>query len=62
VACIIFYQHLMLTEYAGRSFLGMAVYCCKRNEVWTFRVDRILEIKNGKVERQPRPAGTPGRA
>ena len=36
-----------MMEYAGRSFLGMAAYCCKRNEVRTFRVDRILEIKNG---------------
>jgi DNA polymerase III epsilon subunit-like protein len=36
----------------------MAVYCCKRNEVWTFRVDRILEIKNGDVVYEVEGYGT----
>jgi len=34
-------------EYRDRSFLGMTAFCLNRNEVRTFRVDRIIEIKNG---------------
>ena len=36
-----------MMEYSGRGFLGMRAYCYKRNEARTFRVDRILEIKDG---------------
>ncbi len=34
-------------EYRDRSFIGMTAYCLKRKEVRTFRIDRIIEIKNG---------------
>ncbi len=58
-------------EYSGRSFLGMVAYCFKRNELRTFRVDRILEIKNGDTvyevegyggerKRATRPTGIAG--
>ncbi len=32
-------------EYRGREFIGMKAFCLMRNETRTFRVDRILEIK-----------------
>ena len=32
-------------EYGGKKYLGMRAFCLKRNEQRTFRVDRILEIK-----------------
>jgi ATP-dependent exoDNAse (exonuclease V) alpha subunit len=31
-------------EYQGKKYLGMRAFCLKRNEVRTFRIDRILEI------------------
>jgi len=37
-------------EYLGKSFLGLAAFCTTRQAERTFRVDRILEIK------QPAPA------
>jgi ATP-dependent DNA helicase PIF1 len=33
-------------EYRGKKYLGMRAFCLKRNEERTFRVDRILEIKD----------------
>lgn len=36
-----------MMEYSGRGFLGIRAYCYTRNEMRTFRVDRILEIKDG---------------
>jgi ATP-dependent DNA helicase PIF1 len=32
-------------EYRDKTYLGMRAFCLKRNEMRTFRVDRILEIK-----------------
>ncbi|RLC62523.1 MAG: AAA family ATPase, partial [Chloroflexi bacterium] len=32
-------------EYQGRKYVGMRAFCLKRNEERTFRIDRILEIK-----------------
>lgn len=32
-------------EYRGKKYLGMQAFCMKRNEERTFRIDRILEIK-----------------
>jgi len=32
-------------EYRGKNYLGMRAFCLKRNEERTFRVDRILDIK-----------------
>lgn len=32
-------------EYQGKKYLGVRAFCRKRNEERTFRVDRILEIK-----------------
>ncbi len=32
-------------EYQGKAFLGMRAFCMKRNAERTFRVDRILELK-----------------
>lgn len=32
-------------EYRGKKYLGMRAFCLKRNEERTFRVDRILEIR-----------------
>jgi ATP-dependent DNA helicase PIF1 len=46
-------------EYSGKKFLGMSAFCLKRNQMRTFRVDRILEIKKGdtvfQVECDQRP-------
>lgn len=36
-------------EYAGKKFIGMSALDSKRQEERTFRVDRILEIKQSKV-------------
>ncbi len=54
-----------MLEYSGKSFLGMVAYCFKRKDHRTFRVDRILEIKNGdsvyeakKNESIPKPKST----
>ncbi len=33
-------------EYRGKRYLGMRAFCTQRNEERTFRVDRILEIKD----------------
>ncbi len=33
-------------EYRGKIYLGMRAFCAQRNEERTFRVDRILEIKD----------------
>jgi len=33
-------------EYRGKRYLGMRAFCAQRNEERTFRVDRILEIKD----------------
>ena len=35
-----------MMNYSGRRYLGMRAYCCMRNEVRNFRVDRILQIKS----------------
>ena len=32
-------------EYQGKSYLGVRAFCLKRNEERTFRVDRILEVR-----------------
>jgi hypothetical protein len=32
-------------EYGGKKYLGMLAFCLKRNEERTFRIDRILDIK-----------------
>jgi len=32
-------------EYEGRKYLGLRAFCKKRNEERTFRIDRILEIR-----------------
>ncbi|MBP1707029.1 MAG: helicase [Chloroflexi bacterium] len=32
-------------EYQGKTYLGLRAFCLKRNEDRTFRVDRILDIK-----------------
>jgi len=32
-------------EYRGKKYLGMRAFCLKRNEGRTFRIDRILDIK-----------------
>ena len=36
-----------MMNYRGRNFLGMSAYCCLREGVRTFRVDRILQIRGG---------------
>lgn len=51
-----------IMEYSGRSFLGMAAYCFKRNERRTFRVDRILEIKHGDTVCQVKSSKTAGKS
>jgi predicted DNA-binding transcriptional regulator YafY len=33
-----------MMEYMGRTFEGVRAYCHKREEVRTFRIDRMLEI------------------
>ncbi|MCD6450661.1 MAG: AAA family ATPase [Thermotogaceae bacterium] len=33
-------------DYNGKEFIGVRAFCYKRNEDRTFRVDRILEIRN----------------
>ena len=32
-------------EYRGKKYLGMRAFCLKRNDERTFRIDRILDIK-----------------
>ena len=32
-------------EYHGKKYLGMRAFCTKRNDDRTFRIDRILDIK-----------------
>jgi predicted DNA-binding transcriptional regulator YafY len=32
-------------EYHGKKYIGMQAFCLKRNEERTFRIDRILEIR-----------------
>ncbi len=34
-----------MMNYSGRRYLGLRAYCCMRNEMRHFRVDRILQIK-----------------
>jgi hypothetical protein len=36
-------------EYLGKTYLGVEAYCFKRKEIRSFRVDRILEIKESKT-------------
>ncbi|MGM0653465.1 MAG: exonuclease domain-containing protein [Bacillota bacterium] len=38
-----------MMNYCGRRYLGMRAYCCMRNEVRNFRVDRILQIKGKDI-------------
>ncbi len=58
-------------NYRGRSFLGMSAYCCQREEVRNFRVDRILQVKSGgtvcedegfgrEVKKSAQPTGIAG--
>ncbi len=60
-----------MMNYSGRRYLGLRAYCCMRNEVRNFRVDRILQIKNKdkiikvdgcevKRERSYKPTGLAG--
>ncbi len=35
-------------EYRGKKYLGMQAFCLKRNGERVFRIDRILEIREGK--------------
>jgi ATP-dependent DNA helicase PIF1 len=35
-------------EYRGKKYLGMRAFCMKRNEDRVFRIDRILEIREGR--------------
>jgi ATP-dependent DNA helicase PIF1 len=37
-------------EYQGKKFVGMKAFCLKRNEERAFRIDRILEIKEARLE------------
>ncbi len=39
-------------EYMGKSFLGLAAYCMKRKEDRNFRIDRMLEIKQVRKEKE----------
>jgi ATP-dependent DNA helicase PIF1 len=36
-----------MLKYSGKSYLGVNAFCCMRQEVRNFRVDRILEIRSG---------------
>jgi len=36
-----------MMNYRGRNFLGLSAYCCLREELRTFRVDRILQVRDG---------------
>ena len=37
-------ESIAMMEYMGRTFEGVRAYCTKREEVRTFRIDRMLEI------------------
>jgi ATP-dependent exoDNAse (exonuclease V) alpha subunit len=37
-------ESIAMMEYKGRTFEGVRAYCYKREEVRTFRIDRMLEI------------------
>ncbi len=60
-----------MMNYSGRRYLGMRAFCCMRNEIRNFRVDRILQIKSKdtviqaqdygvKRERSYKPKGIAG--
>jgi ATP-dependent DNA helicase PIF1 len=46
-------RHLGEMEYSAKTFLGLRAFCLNRNEERTFRVDRILEIKETSGENPP---------
>jgi len=48
--------------YQGKTYTGLRAYCYKRNDYRTFRIERILEIKeaNIKLGMKPRPSNNIG--
>jgi len=36
--------------FAGKSYLGVIAFCLMRNELRTFRVDRMLEIEEVQLK------------
>jgi ATP-dependent DNA helicase PIF1 len=46
-------RHIGEMEYSDKTFLGLRAFCLNRNEERTFRVDRILEIKETPGDDRP---------